>query len=680
MVGSEGTLGIITELVVRILPSPEAVVTLLAVYDNVVDAARSVSAIIAVGIVPATLEMMDASVIRAIEESKPCGYPRDAAAVLIAEVDGPAAGLVRQAERIGELCRQNGCREVRRAQDSAERDLLWAGRRGAFGALARLAPNFLVCDCTVPRTRLPDALSKVAEVAGKHRLPYANVFHAGDGNLHPVLLFDARQSEQLGKVHHAGWEIMEACVALGGTISGEHGVGVEKAEAMRLVFSEDDLEFQRLLRTAFDPRDHINPGKILPVPASKGRDMRTSKPTPKDQPPPPVPPAVLVPADVAEAGELVRLAYREGMALVPRGNGTQPDFGNFSDRVALSLSSQRLTAVKEYDPANQVVAVETGMALEALQDLLGRNNQWLPLRPPRARGHTLGGIVALGACGPERLRYGAPRDLLLGLKFISATGQLIGAGGRVVKNVAGYDVTRLLAGSAGTLGFLTEVTFRILSLPSCGLALAGSGLLDSCSVAAGELLRSKLDPSFLIAIPEDPGLRWDNRYEWQLLAGFEGFQETVDFQVQGCQALFQKAGLGCQEPRRYPPRAGSCQPFFDVLDQAPFRVRVDLPLDQVARFLRAAPEQWQGTAVLADFGCGRVTVSLPGLEDQAWTRWCQGAQEAQGHLLLETAPLEFRRRHEVFGLPQSSWQLVHQLKAALDPGGVFSPGRLPGRK
>jgi FAD/FMN-containing dehydrogenase len=248
------------------LPGAESVLTLLVVYDDVADAARSVSAITAAGIVPATLEMMDATVIRAVEASKPCGYPLDAAAVLIAEVDGPAVGLADQADRIGELCTKNRCRQVRRAKDAAERDLLWAGRRGAFGAIARLAPSFLVADCTVPRTHLPEALRQVAAIAKKHQLEHGNVFHAGDGNLHPLLLFDSRNTDQVRRVHEAGREIMEACAKLGGTISGEHGVGMEKSDAMRLVFSEDDLDFQRRLRVAFDPRGLLNPAKVLPPP------------------------------------------------------------------------------------------------------------------------------------------------------------------------------------------------------------------------------------------------------------------------------------------------------------------------------------------------------------------------------------------------------------------------------
>jgi len=253
VIGSEGTLAAVTEITVRVEPKPECVVTMLAIYDTVPDAARSVSRIIAKGIVPATLEMMDAPVIRAVQAKSPCGYPDDAAAVLIIEVEGLAPGLREQADAIQEICTANGCRVIQEAKDEAERDQLWAGRRGAFGALSRIAPNFYCADCTVPRNRLPQALEQVAEIAVQHGLQYANVLHAGDGNLHPVLFFDARQPGQHERVHRAGYEIMQACVLLGGTLTGEHGIGAEKMPAMPLVFSEESLDYQRTIRSVFDP-------------------------------------------------------------------------------------------------------------------------------------------------------------------------------------------------------------------------------------------------------------------------------------------------------------------------------------------------------------------------------------------------------------------------------------------
>jgi glycolate oxidase len=265
-VGSEGTLGICTEIVARILRLPEGVKTLLAIYDSIEEGSETVSAIVAAGMVPATLEMMDQLVIQAVEQSMKCGFPLDCATVLIIEVDGLKDDLDAQAQAIADLCRKHGAREVRIAQNDAERAALWAGRRGAFGAVARITPSYLVCDGSVPRTALPAMLRKVAEVGRKYDLRIPNVFHAGDGNLHPLILFDWRDEDQKARVMKAGMEILEMCVQMGGTISGEHGVGIEKMDAMRLVFSETELRAQLKVKRAFDPKDLANPGKMFPPP------------------------------------------------------------------------------------------------------------------------------------------------------------------------------------------------------------------------------------------------------------------------------------------------------------------------------------------------------------------------------------------------------------------------------
>jgi glycolate oxidase len=264
LVGSEGTLGIATKLVLRIMPKPEAVKTMLAIYNTLEDAGNSVSAIIAEGIIPATLEMIDKLTIKAVEESIHAGYPLDAEAVLLIELDGLKDGMERLADRIMEICKKNNVREIKAAKNAEERAQLWAGRKGAFGAVARLRPNYLVCDGTVPRTKLPEVLSKVMEVGRKYDLPIANVFHAGDGNLHPLILFDERNEEELKKVHAAGSEILKLCADAGGTISGEHGIGTEKKKEMFFVFSPRDLAAMEKVKRAFDPADIYNPGKVIP--------------------------------------------------------------------------------------------------------------------------------------------------------------------------------------------------------------------------------------------------------------------------------------------------------------------------------------------------------------------------------------------------------------------------------
>ncbi|MDI6726857.1 MAG: FAD-linked oxidase C-terminal domain-containing protein [Smithellaceae bacterium] len=265
MVGSEGTLAIVTKLILRMVPKTEAVKTMLAIYDTVEDGANAVSAIIAAGIIPATLEMMDNLTIKAVEEAYHVGFPLDAAAILLIEVDGLKDGLERQAELIVSVCRDNHVREVRVAKDEAERLKIWAGRKGAFGAVGRLRPNYLVNDGTVPRTKLPETLKGVIAIGQKYRIPIANVFHAGDGNLHPLMLFDERDKDELDRVHQAAMEIMKLCVDMGGTISGEHGIGVEKLEAMSFIFNDDDLQAMGLVKKAFDPDNICNPGKLIPA-------------------------------------------------------------------------------------------------------------------------------------------------------------------------------------------------------------------------------------------------------------------------------------------------------------------------------------------------------------------------------------------------------------------------------
>jgi glycolate oxidase subunit GlcD len=264
LVGSEGTLGIATKMVCRIMRSPERVLTMLCIYNSIEAAGQTVSDIISEGIIPATLEIMDNLVIRAVEASVHAGYPLDAEAVLLIELDGLTDGMDEQMKRITEICEKDGAVSSRLAKDGNERNILWAGRRGAFGAVARLRPAYLVCDGTVPRTRLPKALSEVKKISEKYRVPIGNVFHAGDGNLHPLILFDDRDADELARVHKAGREILKVCADLGGTISGEHGIGTEKLREMSLVFKDGDIRMMRGIRQAMDPSGLCNPGKVIP--------------------------------------------------------------------------------------------------------------------------------------------------------------------------------------------------------------------------------------------------------------------------------------------------------------------------------------------------------------------------------------------------------------------------------
>ncbi|HKA30110.1 MAG TPA: FAD-linked oxidase C-terminal domain-containing protein, partial [Candidatus Binatia bacterium] len=262
--GSEGTFGIVTRATLRLTRAPEAYRTLLAVFDSVDDASEAVSGIIASGIVPAALEMMDRLILGAVEAAYRIGLPTDAGAVLLVELDGPAVGLDDQMARVETVCRVERARELRLARDDAERAALWKARKRAFGAVGRLAPSYCTQDGVVPRTRVPDILRAIAAAAERHRLRIGNVFHAGDGNIHPVILFDERRPDEVTRVLAAGREILEACVALGGSVTGEHGIGVEKIAQMPLLFGPDDLLAMTRLRAVFDPEQRANPHKMFP--------------------------------------------------------------------------------------------------------------------------------------------------------------------------------------------------------------------------------------------------------------------------------------------------------------------------------------------------------------------------------------------------------------------------------
>jgi glycolate oxidase len=278
VVGSEGTFGLVTAITVRLRHVPEAVKTVLASFSSIVDASHTVSDIIAAGIIPAALEMLDAVIIRAINAGVAPVYPAGAAAVLLIELDGPRAEVDRQGERCAALGRERGALEVRVARDEAERTLLWKGRKEAAGAVGRLTSSYLLQDAVVPRSKLPDIMQEMQVIGARHGVLIANVFHAGDGNLHPLICYDDRQPEEAERAARANEELLQACIALGGSVTGEHGVGVDKAKNLPLQFGEADLNFMYRLRRVFDPGGIMNPDKLLPAHPACGEGFRPTRP------------------------------------------------------------------------------------------------------------------------------------------------------------------------------------------------------------------------------------------------------------------------------------------------------------------------------------------------------------------------------------------------------------------
>jgi glycolate oxidase len=277
-VGSEGTFGLVTAITVRLTHTPEAVKTALAAFRSMVDASEAVSAIIAAGMIPAALEMLDEAIIKAINAGTGAGFPEGAGAVLLIELDGPRAEVETQAQRAAEICRQRGAISVSVARDDAERALLWKGRKEAAGAVGRLTAAYLLQDAVVPRSKLPQIMRELVDIGERHRLLIANVFHAGDGNLHPLICYDDRDPDQLARAKQANEELLHACIALGGSVTGEHGIGVDKCQSLPLQFAEADLNFMYRLRGAFDPDRLMNPGKLLPTHPACGEGFRPARP------------------------------------------------------------------------------------------------------------------------------------------------------------------------------------------------------------------------------------------------------------------------------------------------------------------------------------------------------------------------------------------------------------------
>jgi D-lactate dehydrogenase (cytochrome) len=447
LVGAEGTLGLVTEATVRLIPRPEAVRTFLAVFESVPAACRAVTRVLQAGIVPAALEMIDAAVLEMLERTFGAGFPPDAGALLVGDLDGRAAAVAAEQHELERLLVAGGAREVRVASSEEEQERLWRARRQAFGALGRVAPNYLSHDAVVPRTRLPEVLERVAEIAARSGLRVANIFHAGDGNLHPTVLFDASDAEQLARARAAGHEILRACLAAEGVLTGEHGVGLAKREAMREVFTEGELLLMERLRRIFDPWRLVNPGKLLPE-VGEGATPGTVRRTPT--------------GEEARIQEAVRDAASRWEPRVPRGGGTLA----VGPAHASVLRTDELRHVLRHDPGDMTLTLEAGVKLAEVEARLARERQMLAWEAPHPERATIGGIVAAGHWGARALGRLHPKHSVLAVRAVTGEGELIEFGGRVMKNVAGYDVPKLLVGSRGTLAVLTRLTLRTYPLPA----------------------------------------------------------------------------------------------------------------------------------------------------------------------------------------------------------------------
>jgi glycolate oxidase subunit GlcD len=756
-VGSEGTFGVATELTVRLTAVAPSVRTLLADFTDIDDASRAVSAVIAAGIIPAGLEMVDGATIRAVEASVfAAGLPIDAEAALLVELDGLEAGMDEEVERVRQICQAHGARSVRLAADEAERKRLWAARKGAFGAMGRITPDILIQDAVVPRSRLPEVLAATYRIGASYGLRVANVFHAGDGNLHPLVCFDSRDAEQVRRVKEAGREIMETCVRAGGTITGEHGVGLDKSDYLPLVFSEEDMRAMLQVRAAFDPTGLCNPGKIIPTLKGCGearivadvksaahaqgvsrdangeaRRLHTNAPLSSNASPSTSSsstaststskfgmlaaivgrehvwstsdsnhePLLVEPASVEEVCEVLRLVERERWNVVPSGKGLWLEAGNDTQRPdTVILKTTRLARLVEHEPADLVATVEAGLKLADFNREVGRARQWLPLDPPRAERATLGGVVATGTAGPQLIGYGAPRSYVLGMRVALAGGRVIHVGGRVVKNVAGYDLCKLFNGSHGTLGVILELTFKLRPRPRREATLvARSHDLVELFDAARSLTRSQLLPVAVEllspSLAASAGLMWSEPGEnfYLLAARFAGSEGAVEYQLARAAELIAERAKGADVLRvEEDEELWSSLSAVAASYSGGLIWRASVPPSALAAMLARLDEVKDCTDSLmwhAGAGDGRLRVferwtresKVANDDNQIAARFLtemrEAARAAGGSLVVECSTRSFKQRFDAWGLSDSTAFLMKRIKEQLDPSDTFSPGR-----
>lgn len=781
-VGSEGTFGIATEATLRLVPIPPAVRTLLAEFPEANDASHAVSAIIAAGVMPAALEMMDREIIRAVEASVfAAGLSQDMGAALLIELDGIETGLDDEAERVKSICLLYRARTCRLARDETERKKLWAARKGAFGAVGRIAPDSMIQDAVVPRSRLPEVLGSSYLIAAKYHLRLANVFHAGDGNLHPLICFDSRSPEEVSRVKEAGRELMEVCVRAGGSITGEHGVGLDKRDYLPLIFSDDDMDTMLRVRAAFDPTGLCNPGKIIPLlrgcgearaiqstrngdgetggrgdgqtqdgTASAGEGVNERGALPGSQPSLaqspgtaslnetnslterqsvsalrsgkaasgrqsfdpddaakelsaivgaanisassclPLAPSLLsvAPGSIAEACEVMQLASKKSWAVVPAGAATWLDAGGPLESVHVTVSTRRLNRIIEHEPADLVSTAEAGITLDNFNQTLAHGGQWLPLDPPDDGRATIGGVVATGSSGAQKCGYGAPRNFVIGMRVVRADGKLVKAGGRVVKNVAGYDLCKLFTGSYGTLGLIVELTFKLRPRPAQEFTVLAAGSRNAVFKAARSILKAQLFPVGLellsagmaqcisVEISTDSVL---------LLARFAGMEKTVSYQVaEATKLIGREAGITDIEPE------SNDQSLWRRLAAAPLDFsegsgwRATVKPEQLVTFMEAFEQRYgdsfSSTLWQAGVADGRTRIiehiSRETRERIQVVRTLRAVAESLGgSLIIEKAPIEFKNEVDPWGDLGSSAKLMKRVKEQLDPGGLLSPGR-----
>ena len=706
--GSEGMLALMTTIAVRLVRNPPAVKTMLAVFDSVEQAGIAVSAIIAAGLVPATMEMMDQKIIRIVEPFAHAGLPTDAQAILIIEVDGYPASLDSQIAEVVHILQTHGGRDLRIASTAEERNQIWFARKSAAGAITRLAPAYYTVDITVPRSRLTEMLFEVNQICDRYDLRVGYVFHAGDGNLHPLIMIpNPEDTHLIERVHRAGREMVELAVGKEGSISGEHGIGIEKRQYMPLMFNDAELAALWDIKQTFDPNNLLNPGKVFPLPTGDaalgtrrggsgvdegwGRLRRpgevghsvgeqdegdASVPATLNPTLAPTGHGLLSPSSAQEAAEALSSATKAHRSVYISNSLEVPA----KDTATTILSTAALKGIKTYAPNDLYVTVGAGTTLTEIQAFLASERRQVPLATPWPEA-TIGGLVAANINAPLRMRYGSIRDLVLCATVALADGRVLRLGRPVIKNVAGYDLTKLFIGSHGTLGLITDVTLKLVVQPRTQRTL----IVPVENLRYGLTWTRKLLPLALVAsaivLCKDCDIPGVSSSPYMLAYTAEGVPEDVQAELEQVRQILR--AVGGPAPVELEGHSGT-DIWARFLGSFPgsFKVRAGVAAKDVAAYVNDQAMTLNEQAFLADMANGFVyAIKKPGNgddeaeEQRAWLKKLrQPALALGGYAVVIDMPAAWQGSIDRWGYQPQAIDLMRKLKARWDPEGILNQG------
>lgn len=668
--GSEGTLGFITKIKAYLIRQPAGIKTLMAAFKSIEDASRAVSAIIAAGLVPATIELMDQKIIQIVEDFVHPGLPTGAGAILIVDVDGYPSGLDAQLDEIKTLCMAGGSYELRIARDASERERIWYGRKSAVGALARLAPAYLLLDGTIPRSRLAGIIQAANQVMDEHGLKVGYLAHAGDGNLHPMILMYPQDPEQVKRVWQAGEAFMKIVIAQGGSITGEHGVGIEKRAYLNMMYAPAELNAMLEVKQVFDPQGLLNPGKIFPRVEKESRESTASAAIPAGE---------WEPKSAEEAGLGLAALFQQGRPVrISNHRGLD---GKEMPGQAVLLKTSALNSIRQVCPEDLYVDVEAGMRLDELQKILAGYGAWVPICNPWPAA-TLGGILACNLNAPMRIRYGSIRDQVLALDVVLPDGRLLKLGRPVVKNVAGYDLAKLFVGSRGTLGLITGLTLKFTALPRAKKSLVHFFPSLQSALQAAQLCKRHTRVASAVVITPGSGTisgPAGNPIAYQLTYTAEGLPVDVRAELDlVARDLLAQTGLKSIEDETL-SGVGLWQKFLlGAGQEGIYHYRLAVPPRELENFL-SSHQVLSGSEnflvdLLSGFLYGEVNLLGEAAKVKNIAELRSAALARGGYLVVLDGDDKLSRELDPWGYQPDSLPYMKKLKDLWDPRGLFNRG------